>query len=134
MKDLSLAGREVLPEDTIDELAHQVEVGNVLDLSAVHTRESLTERFYKTKREDFKQAMDISAYSLLAMCQHGYDVLKEGTSVLTLSYLGAVRAVPGYNIMGVCKAALESTVRYLAADLGDLNKSDQRAGVAYYRL
>ena len=89
---------------------------------AYASRDSLTERFYKTKREDFKQAMDISAYSLLAMCQHGYDVLKEGTSVITLSYLGAVRAVPGYNIMGVCKAALESTVRYLAADLGDLKR------------
>lgn len=98
---------------TIDFLVHAV---------AFASRESLTDRFYKTKREDFKQAMDVSAFSLMALCQHGFDVLKEGTSVLTLTYLGAVRAVPGYNVMGVCKAALESTVRYLAADLGDLKR------------
>lgn len=89
---------------------------------AFASRESLTCRFYQTSREDFKQAMDISAYSLVAVCQQGYDCLKEGTSVLTLSYLGAVKAVPGYNIMGVCKAALEANVRYLSADLGDLKR------------
>jgi enoyl-[acyl-carrier protein] reductase I len=89
---------------------------------AFASRESLSARFYQTRREDFKQAMDISAYSLIALCQHGFDVLREGASVLTLTYLGSVKAVPGYNVMGVCKAALESTVRYLAADLGDLKR------------
>jgi enoyl-[acyl-carrier protein] reductase I len=95
----------------IDFLVHAVAYAN---------HKALTERFYKTRREDFAQAMDISAYSLLSLCQHGFEVLREGASVLTLSYLGANRVVPGYNVMGVCKAALESTVRYLAADLGDL--------------
>lgn len=89
---------------------------------AFASRDSLTNRFYQTKREDFKQAMDISAYSLLAVCQHGFETLREGASVVTLTYLGSVKAVPGYNVMGVCKAALESTVRYLAVDLGDLRK------------
>jgi len=97
----------------IDFLVHAV---------AYASRESLSGRFYQTKREDFKQAMDVSAYSLLSVCQHGFDCLREGASVLTLSYLGSVRVVPGYNVMGVCKAALESTVRYLAADLGDLKR------------
>jgi enoyl-[acyl-carrier protein] reductase I len=89
---------------------------------AFASRESLTNRFYLTGREDFKQAMDISAYSLVSVCQHGIETLREGASVLTLSYLGSVRAVPGYNVMGVCKAALEATVRYLSADLGDLKQ------------
>lgn len=97
----------------IDFLVHAV---------AFASRESLTRRFHETSREDFKQAMDISAYSLLSVCQKGYSLFREGASVLCLTYLGAVRAVPGYNVMGVCKAALESITRYLAADLGDLRR------------
>lgn len=97
----------------IDFLVHAVAFAN---------KDALTNRFYKTGREDFKQAMDISAYSLVSLCQHGFDVLREGASVLTLTYLGSVRFVPGYNVMGVCKAALESCVRYLAADMGDLRR------------
>ena len=58
----------------------------------------------------------------MSVCQKGFDLLREGASVLTLSYLGAMKFMPGYNVMGVCKAALESTVRYLAADLGDLRR------------
>lgn len=81
-------------------------------------RDALSNPFYKTSRADFLQAMDISAYSLVAMCQHGLPHMAEGASVLTLSYLGAVKVVPQYNVMGVCKAALESSVRYLAAELG----------------
>lgn len=97
----------------IDFLVHAVAFAN---------KDALTNRFYKTGREDFKQAMDISAYSLVSLCQHGFDVFREGASVLTLTYLGSVRFVPGYNVMGVCKAALESCVRYLAADMGDLRR------------
>jgi enoyl-[acyl-carrier protein] reductase I len=62
--------------------------------------------------------LEISAYSLVAICRQGIEHLSEGASILTLSYLGAIKVVPNYNIMGVCKAALESSVRYLAADLG----------------
>lgn len=70
-------------------------------------------------REGFKTAHDISAYSLTAMTKAGYEMLKARQgSVITLSYLGAERAVPNYNVMGVAKASLEATVRYLAADLG----------------
>ena len=85
-------------------------------------REALTNRFWETKREDFKEAMDISCYSLISACQKAFNLLREGAAVLTLSYLGSVKFVPGYNVMGLCKAALESTVRYLAADLGDLKR------------
>jgi enoyl-[acyl-carrier protein] reductase I len=97
--------------DKIDFIVHAVAYAN---------REALANRFWQTGREDFRQAMDISVYSLIAVCQKAFHVLNEGASVLTLSYLGAVKFVPSYNVMGVCKAALESTVRYLAADLGDL--------------
>ncbi|QBZ83208.1 Enoyl-[acyl-carrier-protein] reductase [NADH] FabI [Hydrogenovibrio crunogenus] len=70
-------------------------------------------------RSGFSVAHDISAYSLTALTKAGYDMLnKNNGSVLTVSYLGAERAVPNYNVMGIAKASLEATVRYLAADLG----------------
>ncbi|HMO85560.1 MAG TPA: enoyl-ACP reductase [Lacipirellulaceae bacterium] len=71
-----------------------------------------------TSRAGFKLAMEISAYSLLALAQATRDVLADGASVLTLTYYGGEKCVPGYNIMGVCKAALDSIVKYLAYDLG----------------
>jgi enoyl-[acyl-carrier protein] reductase I len=71
-----------------------------------------------TSREGFKLAMEISAYSLIALCRAGQGVLADGASVLTLTYYGGEKCVPGYNVMGVCKAALDSVVKYLAFDLG----------------
>lgn len=85
-------------------------------------RECLTNRFWLTKREHFREAMDISCYSLIGACQKSFELFREGATVLSLSYLGAVRFMPGYNVMGLCKAGLESAVRYLAADLGDLKR------------
>ncbi len=85
---------------------------------AFASRQALRDPFYKTSREDFLHAINISAYSLVALCQHGLRYLNEGASILTLTYLGAMRVIPGYNVMGVCKATLESSVRYLAAELG----------------
>lgn len=99
--------------DRIDFLIHAI---------AFASRDALINRFWQTGREDFKQAMDISVYSLIALCQKAFHLFNENASVLTLTYLGAMKYVPGYNVMGVCKAALESTVRYLAADLGDLRR------------
>jgi len=72
----------------------------------------------ETSREGFKLAMEISAYSLLAITNAAKDLLNEGASVLTLTYYGGERPVPGYNVMGICKAALDSAVKYLAYDLG----------------
>ncbi len=71
-----------------------------------------------TSRAGFKLAMEISAYSLMALCNAARGVLSENASVLTLTYFGGEKCVPGYNIMGVCKAALDSIVKYLAFDLG----------------
>ncbi|RIK78697.1 MAG: enoyl-[acyl-carrier-protein] reductase FabI [Planctomycetota bacterium] len=71
-----------------------------------------------TSRAGFKMAMEISAYSLLALARAAQDVLADGASILTLTYYGGEKCVPGYNIMGVCKAALDSIVKYLAFDLG----------------
>ena len=85
---------------------------------AYASRAALRDPFYQTSRADFLQAMEISAYSLVALCNHGLPYLNDRASILTLSYLGAVKMIPGYNVMGVCKAALESSVRYLAAELG----------------
>ncbi|MCA9260152.1 MAG: enoyl-ACP reductase [Planctomycetales bacterium] len=69
-------------------------------------------------REGFKMAMEISVYSLLAIANASRGILNDGASVLTLTYFGGEKCVPGYNIMGVCKAALDSVVKYLAFDLG----------------
>lgn len=78
-------------------------------------------RFVETPREAYLQAIDVSAYSLLAMARAAREPMKRsgGGSIVAMSYLGAQRAVPGYNVMGVAKAALESTVRYLALELGE---------------
>src|SRR3972149_6810529 len=72
----------------------------------------------KPSRAGFKLAMEISAYSLIALANAARPLLSEGVSILTLTYMGGERAVPGYNVMGICKAALDSTVKYLAFDLG----------------
>lgn len=75
-------------------------------------------RYLDTPKEAFLQALDISAYSFTAVAQRAVPLMGRGGSLLTLSYLGAERWVPHYNVMGVAKAALEASVRYLAADLG----------------
>ena len=74
--------------------------------------------FTSTPREVFKQALDISAYSLIALTRAAQPLMPEGGSVIGLTYLGSEKVSPGYNVMGVAKAALESTARYLAFDLG----------------
>jgi enoyl-[acyl-carrier protein] reductase I len=91
--------------------------------AAYATREDLSNPFVQTTREGFKTALDISAYSLIALARGALPLLerKGGGSILTLTYLGSERVFQNYNVMGVAKAALESTVRYLAADLGPRN-------------
>jgi enoyl-[acyl-carrier protein] reductase I len=85
---------------------------------AFANREDLDGAFVETSREGFHRALDVSAYSLTAITRGALPLLRPGASVITLTYLGAERAVPHYNVMGVAKAALEASVRYLAADLG----------------
>lgn len=71
-----------------------------------------------TSRDGFKMAMDISAYSLIAVCRAAREILSDNASVLCMSYFGGEKIVPGYNVMGICKAALDASMRYLAFDLG----------------
>ncbi|MEZ6068246.1 MAG: enoyl-ACP reductase [Planctomycetaceae bacterium] len=78
----------------------------------------LTGPVYNSSRDGFKLAMDISAYSLIALCRRARPLMKEGGSILALTYLGGEAVIPGYNLMGLCKAALESAVGYLASELG----------------
>ena len=94
---------------TIDILIHSV---------AFARRDDLTGRFVDTSRDGFALALDISAYSLVALSQRAAGLMPNGGSVLTMSYYGAEKAVPHYNVMGVAKAALEASVRYLAMELG----------------
>ena len=72
----------------------------------------------ETSRGGFKMAMEISAYSLIAVCNAARPILNDGASILTMTYFGGEKAVPGYNVMGICKAALDCSVKYLAYDLG----------------
>src|SRR5690606_11899636 len=80
--------------------------------------EDLKNRFVETSREGYAFAQDTSAYSLIAVANAARPYMTEGGSIVTMSYLGAERVLEGYNVMGVAKAALEASVRYLAADLG----------------
>jgi enoyl-[acyl-carrier protein] reductase I len=88
--------------------------------AAFAPREELSAPFVQTSREGFRQSLDISAYSLIALSRAAMPLMERrgGGSILTLTYLGSDRVFQNYNVMGVAKAALESTVRYLAADLG----------------
>jgi enoyl-[acyl-carrier protein] reductase I len=95
--------------DRLDILVHAL---------AFAKREELTGRFVDTSRDGFALALDVSAYSLVALARAALPHLRRGSSMLTLTYYGAEKVVPNYNVMGVAKAALEASVRYLAADLG----------------
>jgi enoyl-[acyl-carrier protein] reductase I len=84
-------------------------------------REDLEGRFVDTSRAGFNLALDISAYSLVALSRAAAPLMPTGGAIVTLSYYGAEKVVSNYNVMGVAKAALEASVRYLAADLGPAN-------------
>ena len=99
------------------------EFGNidfVLHSIAFAPPSDLTGPVYNSSREGFKTAMDISVYSLIAMAQRAKDLLNPGGNLLTLTYLGGERVIPGYNLMGLCKSALESAVEYIASEFGPL--------------
>ncbi len=130
-----LKAQKVLPcdvsqdEQLTDLTAQLKDHGRPLD-AVVHSiafaqREDLSRPFIEGSREGFKLALDVSAYSLVAVARATAGLMpakaEGGGSIVTLSYLGAVRVVQNYNVMGVAKAALESTVRYLASDLGPSN-------------
>ncbi|WP_420556360.1 enoyl-ACP reductase FabI [Roseovarius sp.] len=95
---------------TIDFVVHAIAYSDKSELSG---------RFLNTSRTNFKHSMDISVYSFIEVARRAYPMMKEkGGTMLTLTYQGSNRVVPNYNVMGVAKAALEATTRYLANDLG----------------
>lgn len=97
---------------TIDFLVHSLAFAN---------REYLKKdegNFLSTPRDVFKQAVDVSAYSLIALARAAAPLMPDGGSIIAMTYYGAEKVIPGYNVMGVAKAALEATTRYLAFDLG----------------
>ena len=117
---------DVGSDTEIASLMHQVqkEFGQLdflVHSLAFAPREELTGQFVNTTRQGFAMALDVSAYSLVAVARAAMPLMTEGGSIVTLSYLGAERVVPHYNVMGVAKAALECSVRYLAYDLGPKN-------------
>ena len=126
----SVGGRHVLPCDVTDDAsvdavfeALRREWGRLDFL--VHAigfadKQYLRGRYLDTPRDVFLQALDISCYSFVSVAQRAVPLMTQGGSLLTMSYLGAERVTPHYNVMGVAKAALEASVRYLAADLGGL--------------
>lgn len=125
----SLGASIILPCDVVndDELAAVFaelekqwgKIDFVVHAVAFANREDLKKPFSQTSREGFQLALDISAYSLVSMTRYAAPIMNDGGSIVTMTYLGAVRSVPQYNVMGVAKAALESSVRYLAAELGE---------------
>jgi enoyl-[acyl-carrier protein] reductase I len=88
---------------------------------AYSDKDELKGKYVDTSRANFLRTLDISCYSFTALCRHAVPLMQDGGSLLTLSYFGAERVMPHYNVMGVAKAALEASVRYLAVDLGGQN-------------
>ncbi|MEW3594557.1 enoyl-ACP reductase FabI, partial [Enterococcus entomosocium] len=101
--------------DTIKEYAG--EIHGVVHAVAYANKEDLSGDILNISRDGYALAQDISSYSLIAVTKYAKPILAENAGIVTLSYLGAERAVPNYNMMGIAKAALESSVRYLAAEL-----------------
>ncbi len=93
----------------------------VLHSVAFAPKEAMANPFLQTTRDAFLRAHDISAYSLVALARAAAPLMKDGGSIATLTYYGSEKVVPNYNVMGVAKAALEASVRYLAVDLGKQN-------------
>ncbi len=95
---------------TIDFLVHAIGFSD---------KNALQGKYLHTTRDNFLMTMDISCFSFTAVCKRAYSMMNDGASAITLTYLGSEKYIPNYNVMGVAKAALEASVRYLAVDMGD---------------
>ncbi|HRQ60320.1 MAG TPA: SDR family oxidoreductase, partial [Alphaproteobacteria bacterium] len=117
---------DVTDEPSIDATFKEIEkqwgqIDFVVHAIAFSDKNELDGLYLDTTRANFNRTMDISVYSFTAVAQRAVPLMKDGGSLLTLTYYGAERVMPHYNVMGVAKAALEASVRYLAADLGPKN-------------
>ena len=125
--EVPLLDLDVRSDEQIDSVASQLRerwgsLDFVLHSVAFAPKPAMSNPFLETAREDFLAAHEISAYSLVGLARAFVPLMPEaGGSIVTMTYYGAQKAVPGYNVMGVAKAALEASVRYLAADLGPRN-------------
>ena len=114
----------VTSQESIDKAfdAIESEMGNIdflVHAIGFSNKEELQGKYLNTTRDNFLTTMDISCFSFTAVCNRAYKMMNEGGSAVTLSYLGSEKYVPNYNVMGVAKAALEASVRYLAVDMSD---------------
>ncbi len=114
---------DVTEPATIDAVVDTLEakwgkIDFVVHAIAFSDKDELTGRYLDTSRDNFTKTMDISVYSFTAVAQRAERIMNDGGSMITLTYYGAEKVMPHYNVMGVAKAALEASVRYLAVDLG----------------
>jgi len=122
-----LAGHcDVSDESTIDEVFANVEkmwgkIDFVVHAIGFSDKDELTGRYVDTSADNFNKTMQISVFSFTSVARRAEKLMTDGGSLLTLTYYGAEKVMPHYNVMGVAKAALEASVRYLAADLGEKN-------------
>ncbi len=116
----------VSDEDSICSLLEKVgekfgKIDFIVHSIAFSDKNELTGKYMNTSKQNFLNGMDISCYSFTSVCKYAQPYLSENASILCLTYLGAERVMPNYNVMGVIKAALEASVKYLAVDLGEFN-------------
>ncbi len=124
----SLGSDTILPCDVTDEASMDAvfetlkekwgSIDFMVHAVAFSDKDELKGKYLDTSRDNFLRTMDISCFSLTALAQRAAPLMNEGGSIITLTYYGAERVMPHYNVMGVAKAALEASVRYLAADMG----------------
>ena len=117
---------DVTDEDSIDSVFSELKnkwgtIDFLVHAIAFSDKDELTGRYVDTSAENFNRTLNISCYSLTSVVQRAEKLMPDGGSILTLTYYGAEKVMPHYNVMGVAKAALEASVRYLAADLGKQN-------------
>jgi len=122
-KDSKGYALDVTNDDDIKEFFEKLKqdvdgLDGVLHSIAHANTEDLRNDFYKTSKEGFAHANDVSAYSFIAISRYAKELMNEGGSIVTLTYHGSTKVLPGYNVMGVAKAALEASVRYLASEFG----------------
>ncbi len=116
------AGNDASLDGLFDEIGkHWDSLDFVVHAIAFSDRTELTGKYVNTSRKNFQLTLDVSCYTLTAVCQRAARFMTNGGSIVTLTYYGAERVMPHYNVMGVAKAALEASVRYLAVDLGGQN-------------
>ncbi len=107
-------------KNTFDEIHKKYgKIDFIVHAIAFSDKEELKGKYIETSRKNFLQTLDISCYSFTAVANYASKIMNDGGSMITLSYYGAEKVIPHYNVMGIAKAALEASVMYLAADLGN---------------